>query len=206
MSAIESARAGVLTGAVDAPPAAGYDTGRAQAGDHARAAGGQAPGKRPGARLAWLDAVRGFAALCVVFDHAGYHVLLGARAAVYNWFDPGQYGVFVFFLVSGYIVPASLERRGSLRGFWISRAFRLYPLYLLAVAASVIGAANGFGSIKGAQHHPLTSALAWLLMMPDVLAHNLSVPNVTWTLSFEMVFYLVVAGLFSWKLHRQSGT
>jgi peptidoglycan/LPS O-acetylase OafA/YrhL len=39
----------------------------------------------------------------------------------------GLYGVFVFFMVSGYIVPASLERRGSVRGFWVSRVFRLYP-------------------------------------------------------------------------------
>jgi peptidoglycan/LPS O-acetylase OafA/YrhL len=38
-----------------------------------------------------------------------------------------QYGVFVFFLVSGYIVPASLERKGSVHGFWVSRVFRLYP-------------------------------------------------------------------------------
>jgi peptidoglycan/LPS O-acetylase OafA/YrhL len=54
-------------------------------------------------------------------------VFLPVRDSVYQWFDPGQYGVFVSFLVSGYIVPASLERRGSVRGFWVSRAFRLYP-------------------------------------------------------------------------------
>ena len=84
-------------------------------------------------RLAWLDALRGIAALCVVFDHLSYSVLQPVRASVYHWFDPGQYGVFVFFLVSGYIVPASLERKGSVRGFWVSRVFRLYPLYLFAV-------------------------------------------------------------------------
>jgi hypothetical protein len=52
----------------------------------------------------------------VVFDHLTYSVLQPVRDSVYHWFDPGQYGVFVFFLVSGYIVPASLERRGSVRG------------------------------------------------------------------------------------------
>jgi peptidoglycan/LPS O-acetylase OafA/YrhL len=158
-----------------------------------------------GARLAWLDALRGFAALCVVFDHAGYHILLGARGWVYQWFDPGEYGVFVFFVVSGYIIPASLERKGSLRSFWIGRVLRLYPLYLLALAVSVIGAAKGFGNINGAQHHPLTSAVAWLAMMPDVLGEGLNIPNVTWTLAFEMVFYLVVAALYSLNLHRHSG-
>ena len=28
-------------------------------------------------------------------------------------------------------MPASLERKGSVRTFWVSRLFRLYPLYLL---------------------------------------------------------------------------
>jgi peptidoglycan/LPS O-acetylase OafA/YrhL len=41
-----------------------------------------------------------------------------------QWFDPGTYGVMVFFLVSGYIILASLERSGSVRRFWVSRLFR----------------------------------------------------------------------------------
>src|SRR6202008_5163516 len=89
-------------------------------------------------RLAWLDALRGFAALCVVFDHGCTLLLLPVRSFLYQWLDLGQYGVFVFFLVSGYIVPASLERKGSVRSFWISRAFRLYPMYLFAVGAMVV--------------------------------------------------------------------
>jgi peptidoglycan/LPS O-acetylase OafA/YrhL len=48
----------------------------------------------------------------VVFDHLTYSVLQPVRNTVYQWFDPGHYGVFVFFLVSGYIVPASLEPGG----------------------------------------------------------------------------------------------
>ncbi len=89
-------------------------------------------------RLAWLDALRGFAALCVVFDHGSTLLLLPARSFLYQWVNLGQYGVFVFFLVSGYIVPASLERRGSIRGFWISRAFRLYPMFLLVLVLSAV--------------------------------------------------------------------
>ena len=59
-----------------------------------------------GTRLAWLDVLRGLAALAVVFDHASYSVLHHVRTIVYQWFDPGNYGVFVFFIISGYIVPA----------------------------------------------------------------------------------------------------
>ena len=47
------------------------------------------------ARLAWLDALRGIAALCVVFDHLSYSVLKPVRDSVYQWFDPGQYGSHV---------------------------------------------------------------------------------------------------------------
>ena len=86
-------------------------------------------------RLAWLDALRGFAALCVVFDHGSTLMLRPVRDFLYRWLDLGEYGVFVFFLVSGYIIPASLERKGSVRGFWTSRLFRLYPLYVVGPGA-----------------------------------------------------------------------
>jgi peptidoglycan/LPS O-acetylase OafA/YrhL len=160
----------------------------------------EAPG-----RMAWLDAIRGFAALCVVFGHATYQVLTPVRDFLFHWFDLGQYGVFVFFLVSGYIIPASLERKGSVRGFWISRAFRLYPPYLLALVLSGIFCELGVSRLGGAQHHPLVAAFSWLLMMPNLLSGP-NVPNVTWTLSYEMVFYLLVAALFSVRAHQRSGS
>jgi peptidoglycan/LPS O-acetylase OafA/YrhL len=155
-------------------------------------------------RLAWLDALRGFAALCVVFDHGSTLLLRPARDFLYHWLNLGQYGVFVFFLVSGYIVPASLERKGSLRGFWISRAFRLYPMYAAALVLAVVAYRTGHGTISGAEHNPLAAAASWLLMLPNLLTGP-NVPNVTWTLSYEMVFYLLLAALFSWGAHRHSG-
>ena len=155
-------------------------------------------------RLAWLDALRGFAALCVVFDHGSTLLLLPVRSFLYQWLNLGQYGVFVFFLVSGYIVPASLERKGSVRGFWISRAFRLYPMFLLVLVLSAVAHATGHGTVANAGTHPAAAVLGWLFMMQN-LAAGLNVPVVTWTLSYEMVFYLLLAGLFSWGAHRRSG-
>jgi peptidoglycan/LPS O-acetylase OafA/YrhL len=155
-------------------------------------------------RLAWLDALRGFAALCVVFDHGSTLLLLPVRSFLYQWFNLGQYGVFVFFLVSGYIVPASLERKGSVRDFWISRAFRLYPMFLIALLLSAVAYKTGHGTIGNAGAHRLTAVLGWLFMLQNLNA-GLNVPVVTWTLSYEMVFYLLLAGLFSWGVHRRSG-
>jgi peptidoglycan/LPS O-acetylase OafA/YrhL len=160
---------------------------------------------RKSSRLAWLDALRGFAALCVVFDHGSTLLIEPARNFLYQWLNLGQFGVFVFFLVSGYIIPASLERKGSVRGFWTSRLFRLYPMYAVALAIAVIAYLTRHGTIRGAEHHPLQAILAWLIMLPNLLTGP-NVPNVTWTLSYEMVFYLLLAALFSWNIHRHSGT
>jgi peptidoglycan/LPS O-acetylase OafA/YrhL len=155
-------------------------------------------------RLAWLDALRGFAALCVVFDHGSTLMLEPVRDFLYRWLDLGEYGVFVFFLVSGYIIPASLERKGSVRGFWTSRLFRLYPMYLVAVVLAAVAYHTGYGTIRGAEHHPAQAVSAWLLMLPNLLTGP-NVPNVTWTLSYEMVFYLLLVALFSWGVHTRSG-
>jgi peptidoglycan/LPS O-acetylase OafA/YrhL len=154
-------------------------------------------------RVAWLDALRGIAALAVVFDHLSPYLMSPLRTHVYHWVDAGEYGVFVFFIISGYIVPASLERKGSVRTFWVSRLFRLYPLYLLVVVAAIVLWAVGQGSLRGAGADPGTSVLAQLLMMSNVLAGP-NLPNVVWSLSYEMIFYLLLTALFLAGVHKRS--
>jgi peptidoglycan/LPS O-acetylase OafA/YrhL len=169
----------------------------------AGAAGTESARPGPGRRLGWLDVLRGVAALAVVFDHLSYYVLQHVRTEVYHWFDPGNYGVFVFFIISGYIVPASLERKGSIRTFWVSRLFRLYPLYLLAVGIAVALYLVHFGSIRGENSDPTASILSQLLMMSNVLGGE-NLPNVVWSLSYEMVFYLLLTALFIARVHKRS--
>ncbi|MEW2357203.1 acyltransferase family protein [Spirillospora sp. NPDC029432] len=158
-----------------------------------------------GARLQWLDALRGLAALVVVFEHSLDVLFPEIRRGVSPWFDFGRYGVFVFFIVSGYIVPASLERRGSVREFWIGRMFRLYPLWAVAAVVGLgLGLAKaGWDPPGDLTAKPWTSALAHLTMLQDLLG----VPNalnVFWTLSYEMVFYLLVTAMFVAGVHRAS--
>ena len=154
-------------------------------------------------RLAWLDVLRGLAALAVVFNHSGYFLPAGVKAGVYQWINPGDYGVFVFFIISGYIVPASLERKGSVRTFWVSRIFRLYPLYLLAVGIALALYLFQVGSLRGEGGDPETSILSSVLMMSNVLAGQ-NLPNVVWSLSYEMIFYLLPTALFMAGVHRRS--
>jgi peptidoglycan/LPS O-acetylase OafA/YrhL len=159
--------------------------------------------KASSARLAWLDALRGIAALAVVYTHFALAGLPEVYHATTPWIIAGTFGVLTFFVISGYIVPASLERKGSVRAFWISRLFRLYPLWLFAMAAvlvlTVAGLRNppAFFGAKGGLLLSHFTMLQELLTIPSML-------NVMWTLSYEMVFYFLVAALFSLGLHRRS--
>jgi peptidoglycan/LPS O-acetylase OafA/YrhL len=166
----------------------------------------QAPGYAParGHRLAWLDALRGIAALCVVYAHFGTRVLPSVHTAVYSFFDPGLYGVLVFFMISGYIVPASLERKGSVRTFWLSRLFRLFPLFVFAIAAVLLLHGLGWASLRGTSNNVTASVFAHMFMLNDLLGGS-DIIVVLWTLSYEMVFYLLLTALFTVGLHRRSG-
>ncbi|GII62240.1 hypothetical protein Skr01_23250 [Sphaerisporangium krabiense] len=149
-------------------------------------------------RLAWLDALRGIGAIAVVGEHLLPWVVPWLRP---YWFNLGIYGVLVFFLVSGYIIPTSLERHGDVRAFWIGRAFRLYPLYL-AVAAFVL-ALSPWVAIRDAVPRDPSAVAAHATMLLDVVGVG-GVTDTMWTLSYEMVFYLLVTALFTTGTHTRA--
>lgn len=153
--------------------------------------------------MAWLDGLRAVATLLVVYAHLSRYLFRGAREVSSEWLHAGTAGVMLFFLVSGYIIPASLERHGSLRSFWVSRLCRLLPLYLL-VAAVVLGCGSG-GLLPldpALAAEPVTVAVAHATMLTQLLGVPLVTP-VFWTLTFEMAFYLLVSALFAVRLHRR---
>ncbi len=162
------------------------------------------------ARLGWLDALRGIAALTVMVSHYIEFMLPQAWTVLGRYFVPGTFGVLLFFMVSGYIIPASLERRGSVRGFWLSRLFRLYPLTLVSIGLGLLFVGLGWQTRSLAAitpalaQHPTTTVLANATMLQDLLGGANMVP-VMWTLSYEMVFYCLVSALFAAGLHRRSG-
>jgi len=142
--------------------------------------------------------------LFVVLNHLDFLVLKQVRAAMARAFDPGLYGVFVFFMVSGYVVPASLEHKGSIRSFWISRCFRLFPLFAVAIAGVYVLSRFGYGGLRDDDAHRAAAVLAHGLMLNDLLGVTNAI-NVLWTLSYEMVFYLLLTALFTMGAHRRSG-
>ncbi|WP_242902722.1 acyltransferase family protein [Actinomadura terrae] len=152
-----------------------------------------------------MDALRGWAALTVALHHASYVYVPDVQKWMAEHFDPGRYGVLVFFLVSGYIVPASLERRGSVRGFWIGRFFRIYPMLALCCLAAVLPFLFGVLGLRAGleRYDPVTAVLAHLTMLQDLLAVPNAI-NVLWTLTYEMAFYLLIVALFVVGGHRRS--
>ncbi|GAA3413547.1 acyltransferase family protein [Streptosporangium vulgare] len=159
-------------------------------------------------RLAWLDALRGPAALAVALHHSGWTFIPDLWAEVDGRIDVGTWGVFVFFLVSGYIIPASLERRGDLRAFWIGRAFRLLPLLLAALGLALLLAyAGAFALHPGLSVRPLPLVVLGNVTMLQELLGVPAVIDVMWTLSYEMAFYLLAVGLFATgRAHRSATT
>jgi peptidoglycan/LPS O-acetylase OafA/YrhL len=143
-------------------------------------------------RLYYLDALRGMAALSVVFAHylfdappalPGQSVpQTGLIGAIDSVFDIGKFGVVLFFLISGYIIPNSLGATGDRIGrFCISRFFRLYPLYWFALLLGVLLPlpVTGF---------PVKTVLANITMLQGYL-HQPDVVGAFWTLQIELTFY-----------------
>ncbi|MEU9288428.1 acyltransferase [Streptomyces sp. NPDC048275] len=155
-------------------------------------------------RLGWLDALRGIAALVVVFDHSSYTFMADFRRELMPQFNTSRYGIMVFFLVSGYIIPSSLERRGCVRTFWIGRIFRVYPLWAAVVTVLLAFNLLGIAEMRDfGRQSAVTVAVAHATMLQELLG----TPNlllVLWTLSYEMSFYLLVVALFTVRLHQRS--
>ncbi len=91
-----------------------------------------------------LDAFRAIAALLVIWEHF-FAPLAPAGMAFY----PGGLGVYFFFVLSGFLITESLERRtGSMRarlaGFYARRARRIFPVYYLMLAIGIALAIPGF--------------------------------------------------------------
>ncbi|WP_327093186.1 acyltransferase family protein [Nonomuraea sp. NBC_01738] len=149
--------------------------------------------------MAWLDALRGIGAMAVLAEHLLPWVVPSLRP---YWFNLGIFGVMVFFLVSGYIIPTSLERQGHVGRFWVGRIFRLYPLYL--VICAVVGLLAWWVPLRAEVPRDGTAIAAHASMLLDVVGVG-GVADTMWTLTYEMVFYLLVTALFVAGGHRRSG-
>ncbi len=131
-------------------------------------------------RVGELDALRGLAVLSVVAFHytTFYQQEQGHLQPLGFGFPAGNYGVHLFFLISGFVIFMSLERTRSAMDFAVSRFSRLFPAYwaAMAITAAVVYTislyllhqAIGFALIhllEAAGVPSLAAVLATVLMM-----------------------------------------
>jgi peptidoglycan/LPS O-acetylase OafA/YrhL len=151
-------------------------------------------------RLTSLDGLRGIAVLAVLVSHAGERVFPLIDHINTQWFQMGQFGVTLFFLISGFVIPMTAERR-TLRMFWTARVLRLFPLYLVALATA------GVLTAVGIWHRADDLTVGQWLLNTTMLQGLLAQPNamtVAWSLTWEMLFYLVMSVLLCLRINRHS--
>ncbi|MCF6301471.1 MAG: acyltransferase [Proteobacteria bacterium] len=157
----------------------------------------------PSTRMAPIDALRGIAALLVVWQHTSESfVLLPGVAAkgslladVAGTFDVGRIGIICFFLISGFVIPSSFNKSKSnpIKSFVIRRFFRLFPAYWLSLLLIVlVGMLWGKG-IGASTVLANTTMLQGFLGEPHLI-------GLYWTLQVELVFYVFCVLLFYFGL------
>ena len=148
-------------------------------------------------RIPSLDGLRAISILMVVFSH-----LLGTARLPVKWlpFAWGDFGVTVFFVISGYLITSLLlkehDRSGtiSLRMFYFRRTMRIFPAMYVFLA--VVVALGAMGLLARAVEPPRVQ-----LRQADVIAAatytmNFRVAHTwwlghTWSLAVEEQFYLL---------------
>jgi peptidoglycan/LPS O-acetylase OafA/YrhL len=148
-------------------------------------------------RLQRLEALRGFAALYVVFFHILPQkiYLFGINVGVLFRFGPEA--VIVFFVLSGFVIKYTWEksRDKSFRYYFTRRFVRLYvPLFFIFLLGYLLKCYNE-GSLVSPEWKTLFGNL---FMLQDVISqkpHVISAAymgnGVLWSLSYEWWFYML---------------
>jgi peptidoglycan/LPS O-acetylase OafA/YrhL len=141
-------------------------------------------------RLAFLDVARCLAALLVLVEHAMNLLFPDFQKSTVGFAVVGKVGVILFFVISGFIIPQSLQQGGSYLRFWLRRAFRLYPVYWLSIGMFLLYCCR-----TGTYQHlrPDFSAADWLINMTMLQGFitGKNVWGIYWTLQYELIFYVV---------------
>ena len=164
-------------------------------------------------RLQFANTLRGVAAMIVLASHFGYvywrkpaivGTLTGSPGleaiisplAVQGLPDFGfpdawgHLGVALFFLVSGFVIPFSIEKLGP-AGFAIGRILRIWPTYAVGFAVTLLCIA--LNSRLAGQPFPyrLIDVLKHLLIFPRWPTLSPPIGGIVWTLEVELFFYTI---------------
>jgi peptidoglycan/LPS O-acetylase OafA/YrhL len=174
----------------------------------------------PSSRLAFADLLRGLAAFLVMLGHytilyldspAVVAALTNAEPAqttplpqvivtAYATLDVAATGVAVFFLISGFVIPLSLEGSG-IGGFFIKRLMRIYPTFWVALALNVAALFVSSAWWHKPVEHGMADYISNAALLTEFSSRHFDIPSVMWTLQIEMKFYLL-APLFYLAIRR----
>lgn len=141
--------------------------------------------------LRWLQALRGIAALVVLFFHMRPHwdlvPILSLTASVTRW---GFSGVDIFFALSGFVVYRSAKRTIPANGIWQfarKRLLRIYmgywPVLLLIAFTTVFVYDESLPTLR-------KMVFSTLLLYPNIWDNWLPP---AWSLTMEIYFYLWIS-------------
>jgi len=124
----------------------------------------------------------------------------GPSSRLLGWLSPptvnyGPFGVAIFFLISGFVIPFSLAKSSPVE-FLISRFLRIYPTYLTGTAVMLLCiwlSSHYWGKEFAMNAEVLLANLS--LVHSNILIKTIDLVN--WTLAIEIKFYLISAILYS---------
>jgi peptidoglycan/LPS O-acetylase OafA/YrhL len=160
--------------------------------------------------------------MAVVISHFAHRGLVTVPNAVIDFLDGGRTAVALFFVLSGFILAYNYPKlfgKEAIRGFYVNRLARIYPVVLLSLAVAGAGVAFAWtnreqGLLESwysldSNHMPflVASLFAQLTMITGWLpTASLNQPwnGPAWSISCEMFFYAAFPFLIAW-LRDKSG-
>lgn len=172
---------------------------------------------KPSSRVIFAGQLRAIAFLCVVvvhwlgiysLDHNFISHVTGAKNEIIGngayyisllpplpFFNYGPFGVSIFFLISGFVIPYSFKNKSKL-GYLKSRAIRIYPTYLLCslLMISVYSISHVYWGSEN--EISLTRYLLNATLLSSLFNYE-SIDYINWTLSIEIKFYIICATIYT---------
>lgn len=138
-----------------------------------------------------IQYLRGLAAFLVIV----YHSMVMSVVSPYFSNPVGEFGVDIFFVISGFVMWVTTEsKKNNTLSFWISRIFRVIPLYWVFTLSIVLAAILVPSLFFNSRGLDLLFILKSFLLIPTL---NPDVGDITpvytiwWTLVYEMFFYFI---------------
>jgi len=158
-----------------------------------------------------FDFIRLLAASLVIFGHS--FALTGNPGPRIGWL--GEFGVWTFFIISGYLISKSWDQYPRFNVFFAKRILRIFPGLIVAVLTTIVVAGLFFTSLPFISYLFNQETFTYLnniflynssFTLPGVFNDNVypnAVNGSIWTLAYEFTMYLAVALIGALKIYKK---